>query len=80
VQSSAAEVFKANLVKLDQADLTDMMVVPVHDEIVLQIPRESSEEIMHVVQQCMTTSEGWAIPLTAGVDGPFDNWGQKYEY
>jgi len=80
VQSSAAEVFKANLVKLDQADLTDMMIVPVHDEIVLQVPRDGAEEVMHVVQQCMTTSEGWAIPLTAGVDGPFDNWGQKYEH
>lgn len=79
VQSSAAEIFKQNLIKLDQADLTDMMVVPVHDEIVLQIPREDAAEIMPLVQQCMTTTEGWAVPLTAGVDGPFTNWGEKYE-
>lgn len=79
VQASAAEIFKQNLVKLDQADLTDYMVVPVHDEIVLNVPRSESKEIMHAVQECMTTREGWAVPLTAGVDGPFDNWGAKYD-
>lgn len=79
VQSSAAEVFKMNLVKLDMADLTEYMIVPVHDEIVLQAPREDVEEIMQTVKQCMTTTEGWEVPLTAGVDGPFENWGDKYQ-
>ena len=78
VQSSAAEVFKMNLLKLDQADLTELLIVPVHDEIVLQAPRKDVEEIMQTVKQCMTTTEGWAVPLTAGVDGPFENWGDKY--
>jgi DNA polymerase-1 len=79
IQGGAAEVFKSNLIKLDQADLTELLIVPVHDEIVLQAPRENAEEIMRVVQACMTTTEGWDIPLTAGVDGPFENWGQKYD-
>jgi len=79
VQSSAAEIFKMNLIKLDQADLTELLIVPVHDEIVLQAPRDEVEEIMQNVKQCMTTTEGWLVPLTAGVDGPFENWGQKYE-
>jgi len=26
----------------------------------------------------MTTTEGWAVPLTAGIDGPMENWGEKY--
>jgi DNA polymerase I-like protein with 3'-5' exonuclease and polymerase domains len=79
VQSSAAEIFKMNLVKMDMADLTEYMIVPVHDEIVLQAPRKDVEEIMQTVKQCMTTTEGWAVPLTAGVDGPFENWGEKYQ-
>lgn len=78
IQASAAEVFKQNLVKLDQADLTEMMIVPVHDEIVLQAPKEDIRDVMEVVRECMTTTEGWDVPLTAGVDGPFDNWGDKY--
>ena len=79
VQASAAEIFKMNLVKLDQADLTEYMVVPVHDEIVLQCPETEVQEIMQTVKECMTTREGWQVPLTAGVDGPFKNWGEKYD-
>lgn len=78
VQSSAAEIFKTNLIKLDQADLTELLIVPVHDEIVLQAPRSDVVEIMQIVKNCMTTTEGWSVPLTAGVDGPFENWGEKY--
>lgn len=79
VQSSAAEVFKMNLIKLDQADLTEYLIVPVHDEIVLQCPDSEVKEVMNTVKECMTTREGWQVPLTAGVDGPFKNWGEKYE-
>jgi DNA polymerase-1 len=79
IQASAAEVFKQNLVKLDQADLTEFMVVPVHDEIVLQVPKDQVEDMKKVVQECMTTKDGWSVPLTSGVDGPFQNWGGNYE-
>jgi DNA polymerase I len=78
IQGGAAEVFKSNLIKLDQADLTELLIVPVHDEIVLNAPRKDAQEIMRVVQECMTTSEGWSVPLTAGIDGPMENWGEKY--
>lgn len=78
IQGGAAEVFKSNLVKLDQADLTELLIVPVHDEIVLQCQRKDTEEIMRTVKECMTTSEGWAVPLTSGIDGPLETWGDKY--
>ena len=78
IQGGAAEVFKSNLVKLDQADLTELLIVPVHDEIVLNAPRKDAEEIKQIVKQCMTTTEGWAVPLTSGIDGPRETWGDKY--
>jgi DNA polymerase-1 len=78
IQGGAAEVFKSNLVKLDQADLTELLIVPVHDEIVLNAPRKDAEEVKQLVRQCMTTTEGWAVPLTADADGPLENWGEKY--
>lgn len=78
IQGGAAEVFKSNLVKLDQADLTELLIVPVHDEIVLNAPRKDATEIMRIVKDCMTTTEGWAVPLTAGIDGPMETWGDKY--
>lgn len=79
IQGGAAEVFKSNLIKLDQADLTEYLIVPVHDEIVLQAPRQDAEEVKQLVKQCMTTTEGWAVPLTADADGPLENWGEKYQ-
>lgn len=78
IQGGAAEIFKSNLVKLDQADLTDYLIVPVHDEIVLQAPRKDAKEVQQLVRECMTTKEGWAVPLTADADGPLENWGEKY--
>jgi DNA polymerase I len=78
IQGGAAEVFKSNLVKLDQADLTELLIVPVHDEIVLNAPRKDVEEIKRAVKECMTTTEGWSVPLTSGIDGPMETWGDKY--
>jgi len=79
IQGGAAEVFKSNLVKLDQADLTELLIVPVHDEIVLNAPRKDAAEIAQVVKECMTTTEGWAVPLTSGIEGPLETWGDKYK-
>jgi DNA polymerase-1 len=78
IQGGAAEVFKSNLIKLDQADLTELLIVPVHDEIVLNAPKNEAEEVKQIVKECMTTREGWEVPLTADVDGPLPNWGAKY--
>lgn len=78
IQSSAAEVFKNNLVKMDAAGLSDYMLVPVHDEIVMSVPPEDVEEVSVTLKECMTTTKGWAVPLTSGVDGPYERWGDKY--
>lgn len=78
IQSSAAEVFKTNLGKLDAAGLGEYMLVPVHDEIVLSLPPEADlDEVRNTMTECMTTEEGWAIPLTSGTEGPFPRWGMK---
>lgn len=78
IQASAAEIFKQNLVKLDQENLTDYMVVPVHDEIVLSVPKEDVADMLPVIQEAMTTRDGWDVPLTSGAEGPFPTWGWKY--
>lgn len=79
IQGGAAEVFKLNLLKLDAAGLTDYLVVPVHDEIVLSVPKTDVDELKATVKECMTTREGWAVPLTAGCDGPGKTWGDLLE-
>jgi len=77
IQGGAAEVFKLDLLKLDAAGLTDMMVAPVHDEIVMSVPREDARDIGRVVQECMTTrAEQWSVPLLAGKPEMGPNWGE----
>jgi len=76
IQGGAAEVFKLDMLKCDAAGLTDYLVVPVHDELVLSVPKAEVNDVKVTLKECMTTIKGWAVPLTAGCDGPFANWGE----
>lgn len=79
IQSSAADIFKRNLLELEARGLGEYMMIPVHDEIVLDAPRDMLADIEPILRDCMTTidPDNWALALTAGVDGPFERWGQK---
>lgn len=79
IQSSAADVFKRNLVKLDSAGLGELLVVPVHDEIILDVPKGDFAEVAQITKDCMTTVEGWEVPLSGDISGPYNRWGEKYE-
>lgn len=78
IQATAAEVFKQNLVKLDQADLTEYLLVPVHDEVVLSVPKDIVADVSPVVLECMTTRDGWSVPLLADIEEPTPRWGTRY--
>ena len=78
IQSSAAESFKQNLIRLDAAGLGENLVVPVHDEILVSVPENQVEEAKQILRENMTTIDDWAVPLTADVEGPFLRWGDKY--
>lgn len=78
IQSSCADIFKQNLLKLDASGLGPFLVAPVHDEIIMDIPQELAQEVMPVALECMTNNS-FPVPLTAGLDGPFKSWGAKYE-
>jgi DNA polymerase I len=75
IQGGAAEVFKLDLLKADAAGLGDYMVVPVHDELVLSVPKEEARDVGKTLQECMTTRQGWAVPLLAGDPEAGLRWG-----
>lgn len=73
IQGTAADIMKQTLITLAQADLEDMMLIPVHDEIVLSVPEADLDEVSHIVRQAMTCLD-FVVPLTAdSQSGP--NWG-----
>lgn len=79
IQGGAAEVFKQDMLKADAAGLGDYFVVPVHDELVMSVPRAEAEEAGRVLQECMTTREGWPVELLAGAPEVGLRWGGMVE-
>lgn len=79
LQSHAAEILKRALLNLDRAGLGGAMLLPVHDEVIFSIPKDDVEEASRLIKQCMEVTDGsYLVPLTAGVEGPYPRWGEKY--
>lgn len=66
IQGTAAIYMKRCLINLDAAGLTHMLRLPIHDEVLLEAPVDQAEEIMRVVEECMTDRTTYRVPLTAG--------------
>lgn len=79
IQGSAAEVFKTKLLELDAAGLGPYMVVPVHDEIVLDVPNEVLTDVVHTLHSVMNDTESYRVPITASVSYG-ERWGSKKEW
>jgi DNA polymerase-1 len=78
LQSWAADVLKKALVRLDAAGYDEFMILPVHDEIVMDIPAQYAEQALRDVPLIMQELDH-AVPLTAESEGPLDRWGSKYK-
>lgn len=78
LQGHAAELLKHTLVQLDLAGLGDYMILPVHDEVIFSVPREDHKEAMALIQDVMSITEGYAVPIPAEPEGPLERWGEKY--
>lgn len=78
IQGTAAEAFKMKLLELDAAGLGDYMVVPVHDEIVLDVPDDEVADAAHVLRKIMNDDQLFSVPVTASVSTG-KRWGVKEE-
>lgn len=77
IQGTCADLLKSKLVELDNAGFGDYMVLPVHDEIVFDVPGDLVNEAAPEIERTMTEVQKFVVPLTAGVD-IVDRWGDKY--
>lgn len=78
IQGTAAEIFKQKLLSLDAAGLGDFMVVPVHDEIILDVPVKEQNRVMTTLREIMNDTESYSVPISASVSRG-DRWGMKEE-
>ena len=79
IQSHAAEILKRALVAMDAADLGDYMILPVHDEVVFDVPNDLVDEVQPVIRDCMSDLENYLVPITASPEVINGAWGSKYE-
>jgi len=55
------------------------MCIPVHDEVILDVPLEDVPEVAKMVREGMTDETSFAVPITAGV-ATGTNWRDKEEW
>lgn len=78
VQGTAADVFKEALVNLDAHGLLDYLRLPVHDEVIMEIPVEEIANVRSVLPQLMENHQDFLVPIEIDIEGPYDRWGDKY--
>ncbi len=77
-QGEAGDVLKQKMTELSMTDAGDFMCLPIHDEILFEVPEERVPEIKKIIEEVMPELDYFAVPLTAGAD-VVDRWGDKYE-
>jgi DNA polymerase-1 len=55
------------------------MCLPVHDEVILDVPAEHIRDAAHALQQVMNDEKLLSVPITASVSVG-ESWGQKRAY
>ena len=67
LQGSAADLMKLAMVRIDTAlrerGLNAMMLLQIHDEVVLDVPKAQCDEVVALVSECMRTAYTLRVPL-----------------
>jgi DNA polymerase I len=78
IQGLAASLYKKKLVELDQAGLGEWMILPVHDEVILDVPNSERDNVLKVLREVMNDEEILDVPVTAGL-AVGSRWGSKVD-
>ena len=77
IQGGAAQVLKEKIVQLDLAGLSDYFILPIHDELMFDVPLEEVEEYTREVIPVMEDHENFDVPLTVEAKTA-RRWGEHY--
>jgi DNA polymerase-1 len=76
-QGEAGDVLKKKLVELSMTDVGPHMRLPIHDEILFEVPEDQIPEALGIIQAVMPENDAFSVPLSVGTE-VIDNWGEKY--
>jgi DNA polymerase-1 len=77
IQGTAADVLKDRIVALSRTWLGDHMLLPIHDEILFEVPDEAVHDALATIAEVMPERERFAVPLTAEAKA-LRRWGEAY--
>lgn len=77
IQGTAVDLFKEAIATMWKKDLDQYIVVPVHDENLLETP-VGGEEIIREIHKIMEVPNEFIVPLTCSISGPAQSWGGWY--
>ncbi|MCW2763857.1 MAG: hypothetical protein JWR85_4058 [Marmoricola sp.] len=78
LQGHAAELLKQGLCDLVAVGLGPYMDLPVHDEVILEVPVDDLAEVKHVLEETLNNvGKDYFVPLTWGADVMYERWGDK---
>jgi DNA polymerase-1 len=77
-QGEAGDVLKAKMVELSNTDAGQYMTLPIHDEILFEVPDEEAEEVKRIIEAVMPENDAFDVNLSVGAD-IISKWGDKYE-
>lgn len=78
IQGTAADVLKEKLVALSKTWLGNYMLLPIHDEVLFEVPDEAVPEALRVIAEVMPERNRFAAPLSVGVSTG-QRWGEKVD-
>lgn len=80
IQGHAAEILKRKLVELDAAGFGDNMLIPIHDEIIFEFPKEDVDnDLLKSIEMTMSDYDNYLVPIEAEPEVIEGAWGSAYE-
>lgn len=77
IQGHGADMLKLASVRIASAGYEEAIVLPVHDELLLEFPQGEGEHYAPIVGKIMEDNL-LTVPMTTEVTGPLDRWGDAY--
>ena len=74
IQGHAAEYFKISMTRMEAAGLDEYLLLPVHDEVVADVPAGLADEVSRAIAECMSDATTYRVKISAGADILPERW------
>jgi DNA polymerase I len=77
IQSHASEILKASMIALDADGFGNAMLLPVHDEIMFEVPEADAASCARRIQEIMENRNDYSVPITCAPKIMKERWTGK---